>query len=403
MSDIFVFNGVFCQAESVVKNVLDKTGAILVIDDTIVAEASKLSGIARDKIAKALSGKKSIFNQFSHERERSIAWMRYALAKRIVEADNMLVSGMVTQLLSHDVAHVLKVCLIDDLANRIEEAGHSGLSAKDAQKAIFQGDEFATEWVNSFKDSKDPWDSKLYDMVIPVSKSGVQQAAALIIEQLGNAAVQPSDSSRKAAEDFLLAAKVETELVSKGHNVIVNAQNGVITLSINQKVLLVDRLEKELREITEPLDGVKEVQFRFGKDFYEADIYRRMDFELPSKVLLVDDEREFVETLSERLMMRDLGSAVVYDGESALDLVNKDEPEVMILDLKMPGIDGIEVLRRVKADRPKIEVIILTGHGSEQDRKTCMDLGAYAYLNKPVDIDVLSATLKSAYEKIRQS
>jgi DNA-binding NtrC family response regulator len=128
-----------------------------------------------------------------------------------------------------------------------------------------------------------------------------------------------------------------------------------------------------------------------------------MDFELPSKVLLVDDEREFVQTLSERLMLRDLGSAVVYDGASALDLVNSDEPEVMILDLKMPGIDGIEVLRRVKAERPGIEVVILTGHGSEKDRETCMELGAFAYLNKPVDIDVLSETLKKAYSKVRNS
>jgi DNA-binding response OmpR family regulator len=122
---------------------------------------------------------------------------------------------------------------------------------------------------------------------------------------------------------------------------------------------------------------------------------------VPSKVLLVDDEREFVQTLSERLMMRDMGSAVVYDGESALNLVRDDEPEVMILDLKMPGIDGIEVLRRVKGEHPDIEVIILTGHGSEADRKVCMDLGAFAYLHKPVDIDVLSETLKAANEKIR--
>jgi two-component system response regulator CpxR len=117
---------------------------------------------------------------------------------------------------------------------------------------------------------------------------------------------------------------------------------------------------------------------------------------------LVDDEREFVETLSERLLMRDMGSAVAYDGESALDMVKEEEPEVMILDLKMPGIDGIEVLTRVKKSNPEIEVIILTGHGSEADRKVCMELGAFAYLQKPVDIEVLSETLKKANEKIRQ-
>jgi len=99
--------------------------------------------------------------------------------------------------------------------------------------------------------------------------------------------------------------------------------------------------------------------------------------------------------------MRDMGSAVAYDGRSALDLIESDEPEVMILDLRMPGIDGIEVLRRVKESKPQIEVIILTGHGSDADRKICMELGAFAYLQKPVDIDVLSDTLKKANEKAR--
>ena len=68
----------------------------------------------------------------------------------------------------------------------------------------------------------------------------------------------------------------------------------------------------------------------------------------------------------------------------------------------MPGIDGIEVLKKVKATKPGVEVIILTGHGSETDKKVCMELGAFAYLQKPVDIDLLSKTLKLANEKIKQ-
>ena len=101
--------------------------------------------------------------------------------------------------------------------------------------------------------------------------------------------------------------------------------------------------------------------------------------------------------------MRDVGSAVAYDGESALQMVREDEPDVMILDLKMPGIDGIEVLRRVKKTNPHIEVIILTGHGSDEDCRVCMELGAFAYLQKPVDIEALSDTLQRANEKARRS
>jgi two-component system, OmpR family, response regulator CpxR len=152
-----------------------------------------------------------------------------------------------------------------------------------------------------------------------------------------------------------------------------------------------------------PCAGGIPVETKVGPGYYQADIYRRQDFEAPSKILLVDDEREFVQTLSERLMMRDLGSAVAYDGESALEVAREDEPDVMILDLKMPGIDGIEVLRRVKKTQPAIEVIILTGHGSESRHKNvCMKLGAFAYLQKPVDIDELSQTIKAAHDKIRR-
>jgi two-component system response regulator CpxR len=82
--------------------------------------------------------------------------------------------------------------------------------------------------------------------------------------------------------------------------------------------------------------------------------------------------------------------------------VDQEEPEVMVLDLKMPGIDGIEVLRRVKSEHPDVEVIVLTGHGSSEIEKLCMELGACAYLEKPVDIETLTNTMKEAYRKVRE-
>ncbi|MBU8849076.1 MAG: response regulator [Desulfobacterales bacterium] len=134
--------------------------------------------------------------------------------------------------------------------------------------------------------------------------------------------------------------------------------------------------------------------------YHKFNISKKNTFEMPSRVLLVDDEKEFVLTLSERLQMRDMATAVVYNGKSALDLIHNDAPEVMIIDLKMPGIDGMEVLKKVKQTQPEIKVIVLTGHGSEQDKQKCMDLGAFAYMQKPIDINILSETLKKAHENI---
>lgn len=116
------------------------------------------------------------------------------------------------------------------------------------------------------------------------------------------------------------------------------------------------------------------------------------------RVLLVDDEEEFVKTLSERLQLRDLDSHTALDGERALHVVQDDIPDVMVLDLKMPGIDGMEVLRRMKKQYPHVPVIILTGHGSDKDEEQARALGAFDYLQKPVNLEDLVEVLKKAYQ-----
>ena len=117
------------------------------------------------------------------------------------------------------------------------------------------------------------------------------------------------------------------------------------------------------------------------------------------RVLLVDDEEDFVNALSERLKMRDLNSDVVYNGEQALNIVESQEPDIMVLDLNMPGMNGIDVLRTIKKVHPNIEVIILTGHGTEREKNAALNLGAFDIQNKPVDIDKLEKKIKQAFER----
>ncbi len=400
MSVITISSGSFCDKDTVVRNVLKKTGYRLFTDDDVAAAAGKISGMPANKIKSAFSAKTSVFNKFTHEKERALAWLRLAAAKMLVE-DNLMIEGFAAQLIPKDISHVLRVCLIADMKFRISQACKElKCDEKEAAAQIRKQDEDIAEYVNMLFKSKDPWDAALYDMVIPTDKMKTDEITELIEKNLRSEVIRPTDSSKKAAQDFILAAEVEVELAKEGHSAGVSARDGSLTLTINKHVLLLSRLEEELKTIAGRVSGVKSVETRVGKGYHQTDIYRKYDFEMPSKVLLVDDEREFVQTLSERLIMRDMGSAVAYDGESALNLLNEEEPEVMILDLKMPGIDGIEVLRKVKQTRPEIEVIILTGHGSEADREVCMKLGAFAYLQKPVDINLLSETLKKAQRAI---
>ena len=117
------------------------------------------------------------------------------------------------------------------------------------------------------------------------------------------------------------------------------------------------------------------------------------------KVLLVDDEQDFVESLAERVKLRDVESDVALNGKEALARVEQDVPDVMVLDLKMPGIDGMEVLRRVRKAYPDVQVIMLTAHGTDKDEEEARRLGADEYLRKPVPIDRLVKVMKAAYKK----
>ena len=119
------------------------------------------------------------------------------------------------------------------------------------------------------------------------------------------------------------------------------------------------------------------------------------------KILLVDDEQEFINALAERLEIRDLKSNTALDGSQALKFVGDLDPDIMILDLNMPGIKGMDVLRRVKKSYPRVQVIIQTGHGNDLDEAEARELGVFDYLKKPVDIELLVDRIRAAAKAMR--
>lgn len=114
------------------------------------------------------------------------------------------------------------------------------------------------------------------------------------------------------------------------------------------------------------------------------------------KVLLVDDEEEFVHTLAERLQLRGIDALCATEGEEALERIEADPPQVVVLDVLMPGIGGLEVLKRIKGIHPEIQVILLTGRGSEKDGMEGTRLGAFDYLMKPLKIEDLIKKMREA-------
>jgi len=115
-------------------------------------------------------------------------------------------------------------------------------------------------------------------------------------------------------------------------------------------------------------------------------------------ILLVDDEAELVETLAERLELRGIDTDYALDGGKALSLVQEKAYDVVIVDMKMPGASGIDVMHSLNRARPGMKFIFMTGHGSEQDRDAGCEAGACDYLMKPVQLDLLLERVKAALQ-----
>jgi two-component system OmpR family response regulator len=117
------------------------------------------------------------------------------------------------------------------------------------------------------------------------------------------------------------------------------------------------------------------------------------------KVMIVDDEQDFLETIVKRLKARSIDVSGVASGYQALEALDSRDPDVIILDVKMPGMDGIETLREIKKKKPLTEVIMLTGHASVESGIQSMKLGAFDYVMKPVALDELLEKVRQAYER----
>ena len=117
------------------------------------------------------------------------------------------------------------------------------------------------------------------------------------------------------------------------------------------------------------------------------------------RVLLVDDEEEFVETLAQRLEVREFDVTTAFNGADALERLEHEEVDLVVLDLQMPGVDGIAVLRKIKELKPLIEVIMLTGHATIETAIEGMKLGAFDFLIKPTETEELVEKINRAFDR----
>ncbi len=399
MSAVSILSASFCSGEDVAARTAAELGGELIDTPALISLAAQQHDFPEEKLARMVQGTSTFFDNVAQSQVHGTAYLRSALST-VLGREKVVLHGPAGLLLPRRLTHILRVGLASGHQHRLQRAVEGGLSNRSARDRVQQDDNILSRWSERFHHLP-PWDESLHDILIPMNDNSPDQAVALILDNMGKPALLCTSEVEQALKDFALAASVNVALAEKGHDIDVSASDGHLTLTINKYVLRLKRLEKELVTLAGSMEGVSGAETRLGHNFMkdQPKIYPRLDVNMPSRVLLVDDEKEFVHTLSERLQTRNLDTAVAYDGEQALAMLQSDPPSVMVLDLKMPGLDGLEVLRRVKKLHPEVQVIILSGHGSESEQNLAMELGAFAYLQKPADIDVLALTMKAAHQK----
>jgi len=400
MAIVTVLSGSYCHGNEIVAGLSRELGYRL-LDESLFAEVSEKHGIPEKKLAGILGESDSLLAIHSKERNRLLAYLEMTLAE-LIQDDNLVLSGASGFLIPTNIAHVLRVCVIASQKYRIDQA--MKLDSLTESEAVDRIQDYDRNMGTCTLDlaSKPPYDNSLYDVMLPADKMSPDDAVRLIRDQAQSEAVKTTSWSEATAKDFLLSARVKLALTEADHKVEVFSANGHVIIGINEQALLMGRLEEKLKRIASEIEGVIEVTTKLGTKFNPPSLNPWDSIDAPPKILLVDDEIEFVQTLSERLKTRNIESSIAYDGEQALEMVKDDEPDVIVLDLLMPGIDGIETLRRVKESHPEVEVIILTGHGSDREQTVAEELGAFAYLRKPINVNELAQVMKEAYGRRRQ-
>ncbi len=120
---------------------------------------------------------------------------------------------------------------------------------------------------------------------------------------------------------------------------------------------------------------------------------------MSKKILIVDDEDEFGSTLAERLLIRDYDAKAVYDVEKAMIEIRQSPPDIVLLDLRMPGGFGMSTIKAIKEISPKTKILMITGHGSQQNVKDALENGAEGFMIKPINIEELLDKIETLYNQ----
>lgn len=400
MPIVTVFSGSYCSADQICREVAQRLAYGFAEISFTQTEGSQFDSLKQD-LAHFMTEPQLHCDALIPMWNESIILMKSVLARLLTE-DNLIYHGPAMHLIPLQIEHIVRVGLTADKDYRLDQAIKSGIGPTEAHRQIDNNIQETERWSRLLF-SGPPWESSLYDIKLHLPSVSESEAVEIICEHISNNLAAPTEQSLQALHDFQLASQISMVLLEHAYHYCgVLTQAGNVTVIINPPSntpfqsmetttgFEFDSLKPAIKELIVSTADIKDLEIRPGAEIRQV-----------ARTLLVDDEREYLMTLSERLELRDIACDMAFDGYQALSHVKLEPPDVMVLDIRMPGIDGIEVLKRIRRDHPRIQVITVTGHGSDEHEKIVRDLGAFDYLNKPVDISILSERIKAASRKAR--
>ncbi len=391
MTIVSIFSSSYCNGEDVARGLAHELGYRHIDDDHLLAQVAAERSIPIERLVDTLRG------GLWGSRSKHLAYLRLAVAEAVMDG-NAVLHGFSGHLLHKGLPETFKTIVSADRDYRVLTAMRmNDVGEARARESVIGDDMADVQWAQHLFDLG-PWDERLYDRVIARESTSVEEAVRALAELVRQRAKEQSGNGEKKAVDFLLAARVHAFLAERSYDVEVTSLDGCVTIVSRKRWTQLERLEAQEENLARTIAGLRSIQIRAADSTKTPDTA-----EPPVRLLIADDERDFTHTLARRLEARGFSTAVAYDGEDALMYMDTKEPSAMVLDLKLHDIDGIEVLRRTRKNHPDVPVVILTGHGSDIEEALVLELGAFAYLHKPTDIELMVRAIRIACYKASQA
>jgi len=277
-----IHGDVFTKTRKIVDWMVSRTGWPVVSDRDLIEAAGRRFNMPADRLERFIKTPGGMLNRLTHGTERAAAYLNAILVDRL-EKGPTIFHGSMGLPIARQLPQMLNVWVTAEPRFRVQRALHTKpVNERQARTIIDRRDRKEFQWFRHVYGGAQ-FDAEACDLVIPSDRLDTETAGALILERLMQTEMAASGNETDLLDDCKMASKIQVLLSESGHPVSVAARKGRIRMTVDQPVLFLDRLARKLERRVRRVEGVRQVETRAGRYFFQADIYRRSRFELPSE------------------------------------------------------------------------------------------------------------------------